>query len=246
MSNVACHCLQGWICERHRERPWTHDKCLGMALRCPNPACPWWQGDRPFAMRHKLNYLRSVSVHEVGHAVVAGIVGFGFDLVAVDSTVTPARARIVFDSAEGRFYSELVGAGWADAAKGSDRIKRHLRVALAGYQAENLAAAAEGVLDGTIDGGDEDRAKARSLARVLHGDSYWVIEGGKDSHPGTDDLSVDSMKALREATSEVAALVATNFGVVDQLARELQRSGAVSADRVRTLVANAHSSEYRP
>jgi hypothetical protein len=47
---AGCHCCEGWICETHPHHPWPHDDCGGPGMRCPNPNCLWWQGQKPAAL----------------------------------------------------------------------------------------------------------------------------------------------------------------------------------------------------
>jgi len=35
----ACHCIDGWICDTHPDRPWPHDSCTGPGTLCINPQC---------------------------------------------------------------------------------------------------------------------------------------------------------------------------------------------------------------
>jgi hypothetical protein len=35
----VCHCLDGWICDTHRDQPWPHDACTGPGTLCLNPSC---------------------------------------------------------------------------------------------------------------------------------------------------------------------------------------------------------------
>ena len=47
---VFCHCDRGWVCERHVGQPIGHDGCTEAGAQCPNPACPWWEGESPPAL----------------------------------------------------------------------------------------------------------------------------------------------------------------------------------------------------
>lgn len=47
---AGCHCLHGWICEAHQDRPWPHDDCSGASAPCDNFDCPWWKGPSPAAL----------------------------------------------------------------------------------------------------------------------------------------------------------------------------------------------------
>ena len=51
---------RGWVCEIHSERPWPHDDCAGLGVRCPD--CPLHRGSRqtgnpssPDGRRHEMD-----------------------------------------------------------------------------------------------------------------------------------------------------------------------------------------------
>ena len=47
---MACQCDRGFVCEDHPDWPDGHDGCRAAGMGCPNPACPWWQGESPAAL----------------------------------------------------------------------------------------------------------------------------------------------------------------------------------------------------
>jgi hypothetical protein len=47
---MTCFCDRGFVCEEHPDQPDGHDGCRAEGMRCPNPDCPWWQGDAPAAV----------------------------------------------------------------------------------------------------------------------------------------------------------------------------------------------------
>jgi hypothetical protein len=40
-----CSCDRGFVCEGHPDQPDGHDGCRAAGMQCPNPECPWWQGE---------------------------------------------------------------------------------------------------------------------------------------------------------------------------------------------------------
>jgi hypothetical protein len=50
IAEVTCHCDRGFVCEHHPDCPDGHDGCRAEGVRCPNPDCPWWQGEAPAAL----------------------------------------------------------------------------------------------------------------------------------------------------------------------------------------------------
>lgn len=62
---LPCRCNGGWMCHRHADSRFLHDRCPGPGIPCSQQDCPYWQGAHPLAREPRVQFAYIFTLREM-------------------------------------------------------------------------------------------------------------------------------------------------------------------------------------